>query len=42
LTLANSKHKSKETFTYLKDYKKLTAVVELVLNGSRFKLRINE
>jgi hypothetical protein len=34
--------KAKTLFTYLQDEPQLTGVVEVVLNGSRFKVRFNE
>lgn len=34
--------KAKSAFSFLKDEKKVTGVVELVLNGSRYKMRFNE
>ncbi len=34
--------KSKNLFTFLQDQPHLTGVIELVLNGSRFKVRFNE
>lgn len=34
--------KAKNLFTYLQDEPHLTGVIEIVLNGSRFKLRFNE
>jgi len=34
--------KAKEAFNFLKEFKRLSGVVELVLNGSRMKVRVNE
>lgn len=34
--------KAKNMFPFLKDEKHLTGVVDLVLNGSRFKVRFNQ
>lgn len=34
--------KAKNLFTYLQDEPNLTGVIEIVLNGSRFKVRFNE
>lgn len=34
--------KSKAIYNFLKDEKKLTGVVEFVLNGSRFKIRMHQ
>ncbi len=33
---------AREAFPHLKEGGKLTGVIELVLNGSRFKVRVNE
>lgn len=33
---------AKQAFTFLKDEKKLTGTVDLVLNGSRFKIRFDQ
>jgi hypothetical protein len=33
--------KAKNIFPFLKDEKNLTGVIDLVLNGSRFKVRFN-
>lgn len=42
LSIDKNLGKAKQVYTFLKEEKKLTGVVELVLNGSRFKLRINQ
>lgn len=34
--------KAKQAFTFLKDEKRVTGIVEVVLNGSRFRVRFNE